>query len=59
MDTITHSLVLGRRAIRESLRTPDSLVPSIFIPLFFTLTATRRKPRDVEEHAAAAPGEKP
>lgn len=30
-----NSLVLGGRAIRESLRTPDSLIPSIFIPLFF------------------------
>jgi ABC-2 type transport system permease protein len=29
------SLLLGGRAIRESLRTPDSLFPTIFIPLFF------------------------
>lgn len=29
------SLILGRRAIRESLRTPDALFPSLFIPLFF------------------------
>jgi ABC-2 type transport system permease protein len=29
------SMVLGGRAIREALRTPDSLVPTIFIPLFF------------------------
>jgi ABC-2 type transport system permease protein len=29
------SLVLGGRAIREALRTPDSLVPTMFIPLFF------------------------
>ena len=29
------SFILGARAIRESLRTPDSLVPTIFIPLFF------------------------
>lgn len=29
------SLILGGRSIRESLRTPDSLVPSIFIPVFF------------------------
>ena len=31
----TDSLILGGRSIREALRTPDSLVPSIFIPLFF------------------------
>ena len=29
------SLPLGGRSIREALRTPDSLVPSIFIPVFF------------------------
>ena len=29
------SLILGGRAIRESLRTPDSLLPTMFIPLFF------------------------
>lgn len=29
------SLVLGGRAIRETLRTPDSLFPTMFIPLFF------------------------
>ncbi|MDP2290693.1 MAG: ABC transporter permease [Actinomycetota bacterium] len=29
------SLILGGRAAREALRTPDSLFPSVFIPLFF------------------------
>ena len=29
------ALVLGQRAIREALRTPDSLIPTLFIPLFF------------------------
>ncbi|MEQ1874957.1 MAG: ABC transporter permease, partial [Ilumatobacteraceae bacterium] len=33
--TIRDSLLLGGRAIRESLRTPDSLFPTMFIPLFF------------------------
>ena len=32
---VRDSLVLGGRAIRETLRTPDSLFPTIFIPLFF------------------------
>src|SRR6185295_18436578 len=27
--------LLGQRAMRETLRTPDSLVPTVFIPLFF------------------------
>ena len=29
------SLILGQRALREALRTPDSLAPTLFIPLFF------------------------
>ncbi len=32
---VNHSLILGRRALREALRTPDSLIPTLFIPLFF------------------------
>ena len=34
-STLRDSFVLGGRAIRESLRTPDSLFPTMFIPLFF------------------------
>lgn len=29
------SLVLGQRALREGLRTPEALLPTLFIPLFF------------------------
>lgn len=29
------ALILGQRALREALRTPDSLFPTLFIPLFF------------------------
>jgi ABC-2 type transport system permease protein len=32
---MTAALVLGRRALREGWRTPDAMVPTIFIPLFF------------------------
>lgn len=32
---MTDSLLLGQRALREALRTPDSLIPTLFIPLFF------------------------
>jgi ABC-2 type transport system permease protein len=32
---MTYSLVLGKRALREGLRTPDAIVPTLFIPLFF------------------------
>jgi ABC-2 type transport system permease protein len=31
------SFVLGGRAMREALRTPDALFPSVFIPLFFLI----------------------
>lgn len=36
-NIVRDSLLLGGRAIREALRTPDSLVPTIFIPLFFLI----------------------
>ncbi|MGH9189208.1 MAG: ABC transporter permease [Acidimicrobiales bacterium] len=32
---MTQFWVLGRRAIRETVRTPESLFPTVFIPLFF------------------------
>jgi ABC-2 type transport system permease protein len=32
---MTHALVLGKRALRETARTPEALVPTLFIPLFF------------------------
>jgi ABC-2 type transport system permease protein len=32
---MTQFLVLGRRAIREAWRTPEQLIPTVFIPLFF------------------------
>ncbi len=32
---MTAGALLGQRAMREALRTPDSLIPTIFIPLFF------------------------
>ena len=34
---MNQSWLLGQRALRETLRTPDSLVPTIFIPLFFLM----------------------
>ena len=32
---MTEFWVLGRRGIREAWRTPEQLVPTVFIPLFF------------------------
>lgn len=34
-NVVRDSLLLGGRAVREALRTPDSLLPTMFIPLFF------------------------
>jgi ABC-2 type transport system permease protein len=34
---MNESLILGQRAIREAGRTPDSLLPTLFIPLFFLI----------------------
>src|SRR5919112_1508128 len=31
------TLILGRRAVTEGLRTPEALFPTLFIPLFFLL----------------------
>jgi ABC-2 type transport system permease protein len=32
---VTYALVLARRALREGVRTPEAIVPTLFIPLFF------------------------
>ena len=32
---MSDTMLLGNRAIREGLRTPDALLPTLFIPLFF------------------------
>jgi ABC-2 type transport system permease protein len=32
---MTYAWALGQRALREALRTPDALIPTLFIPLFF------------------------
>lgn len=32
---MTYTLALGRRALREGIRNPEAIVPTLFIPLFF------------------------
>jgi ABC-2 type transport system permease protein len=34
------ALALGQRSLREALRTPEALVPTLFIPLFFLVVNT-------------------
>ncbi len=38
---VKESLILGGRAVREAGRTLDSLLPSMFIPLFFLVVNIR------------------
>ena len=35
MNAVQQANVLGGRALREAMRTPDSLIPALFIPMFF------------------------
>jgi ABC-2 type transport system permease protein len=35
MSTVGQANVLGGRALREALRTPEALAPTLFIPMFF------------------------
>jgi ABC-2 type transport system permease protein len=37
VSAATQAWILGRRALREATRTPDSTIPTLFIPLFFLL----------------------
>src|SRR5215204_5679446 len=45
MSIASESTILGERALRETLRTPDSLVPTLFIPLFFLVVNTGQAAR--------------
>jgi len=37
---MSSALVLGGRALREAARTPDAIIPTLFIPLFFLVVNT-------------------
>ena len=37
MSALQQARVLGGRALREALRTPEALVPTLFIPMFFLI----------------------
>jgi ABC-2 type transport system permease protein len=47
---MTQALVLGQRALREGWRTPEALLPTLFIPLFFLVV-------NVGQAAEIFPGE--
>ncbi len=42
---MNETLVLAGRALRETLRTPDSLLPTLFIPIFFLVVNTGQASR--------------
>src|SRR5215469_9856277 len=35
MSAVGQAALLGQRSLREALRTPEALVPTLFIPMFF------------------------
>jgi ABC-2 type transport system permease protein len=37
---VSAAWILGRRALREAARTPDAIIPTLFIPLFFLVVNT-------------------
>lgn len=40
MSSVSQSWVLTQRAVRETLRTPEALLPTLLIPLFFLIVNT-------------------
>ena len=50
---MNQSLLLGRRAIREALRAPDSLAPTLLIPLFFLVVNVGQAARIFPSDATA------
>lgn len=37
---MNHMLILGERAVREARRTPDAIIPTLLIPIFFLVVNT-------------------
>jgi ABC-2 type transport system permease protein len=37
---VTPALALGQRALREAVRSPDAIIPTLFIPIFFLVVNT-------------------
>src|SRR3954454_3668651 len=42
---MSSALALGHRALREAIRTPDAVIPTLFIPLFFLAVNTGQAAR--------------
>ncbi len=50
---MNRTLILGQRALRETLRSPDSLIPTLFIPLFFLVVNVGQAARIFPSKATA------
>ena len=49
---MTYAWLLGQRALREAWRTPDALLPTLFIPLFFLVVNTGQAAEDLPRREA-------
>jgi ABC-2 type transport system permease protein len=45
MSSLNQSAVLAQRSVREALRTPEALIPTLLIPLFFLIVNTGQAAR--------------
>ena len=52
---MNQALVLGQRALREALRTPEALIPTLFIPLFFLVVNVGQAGQDLPVGVDAVP----
>ena len=53
MNTIRQANVLGGRALRDSLRTPEALAPTLFIPVFFLIVNFGQAGKIFPSHSTA------
>jgi ABC-2 type transport system permease protein len=50
---MTQAWVLGQRALREAYRTPEAILPTLFIPLFFLVVNVGQAARIFPSHSTA------
>lgn len=53
MNAIQQANVLGGRALRDTLRTPEALVPTLFIPMFFLVVNFGQAGRIFPSHSTS------
>ena len=55
VHAVSQLLVLGERALREAKRTPDALIPTLLIPLFFLVVNVGQAARIFPSGSTAVP----